>query len=1236
MKKLKSISKYIFILFTACLLSTIFILDAHANVYLDENNDMCIVTADQIRSSSIYYRTIGFTITRCAYNPATKEIHPAMEQFSLGLGDFTPEPIQVGGVETNIFRIPLSTLMSHMGGEWAQEVQDALDGGAPVYIRFDCRMIVYHGSTPLLHVFKNEFPSMDLNPSEIMRAEAWANPSGLTSHFNRYFMIGGNKEKPKEDIEADEFNFKVTEEETPIEYATGNESPDGYDLGEGIPSSKDVTNSYFASSWYGKTEVWARLVTTDKYTGIPYKFEWTLEYEVPQIGTRPDGSTYTYMQTMYKKQSPYTGTFDERLQNTTSMVPAVAFEYLVNSEFYDLEATGAYNLAYPGTIYYDSAIKVPMKAVATEEYVDISSEANGLKENSWYADTDKHVTWAEIDKSEKVVNLGTFRAESDAKRAMLEKFVSIKTELQDTVYENTTTKNDYLMIDNKEYLETYEDKGVNWTPDGNTPGSWTFCTESAAGKMPFEVGSITNASIGREEGSETVTIPGDTDNGKYPTGLEVTYTRKIKLDNKAKIFYADSAGEWFAAKENYESLSAGHCLDPYNGYINVHTPVIAPVSILDDKGEDVPGIENTQLETDIINPDASYQLLLDEDYVLDWEGEIHRGIPLYGDSGVPSKYDEFVEKKWMRFPFDVIYNGKFYEARPVTGDTGITDSSWSLEGKYTDWILIESPSAWDVPASLQAGTFTNGYKPKSDNHWQKTPIYIPSYAEECGELGQDRFIYYKVEAINSDGRYGGDHTKEQEEIFNKNYTYEYADDGAMYVATYRVQTQLSGIIYDFTITGSSDADTFMYEYHPGVVEGDHVPFCTYKMEKKVGNRNRFGDVAIRYRTDGALNRNWEAVNTLPLSAGKSNSWDKLGYVIKGSRFSYSFKTIANLWSENTDYIIIKPSFRYIRHDGTEAENFKIYYHSTVSEDKFVEYDPNAFAPADTKTYNMKRDAKNVQKVQLIHKEFNDSYYDELNSWKFNGFSNDYQIGNWLEYTCDYHNHMTGDDLTVQEMMYREVECFTLSQIRLNSNLRLLSGEWEQLKMNTKGYSREFEDIMRYSDEEYREYNGYDEGVPDYTEGLSNWDSALEDRFKRSMQTWYGQFYIPAELFIIDERDLQEKGISYGSFETFDLTEYINDKGGIREDDEIFVANEGSGGYLIINFEIHTKNEGKPHLKYFGTNGGTKDMWKTEGAEEEIEIEDVPGPIPLESGDVAIIDLSRSIKDKYKAAIFNIN
>ena len=89
--------------------------------------------------------------------------------------------------------------------------------------------------------------------------------------------------------------------------------------------------------------------------------------------------------------------------------------------------------------------------------------------------------------------------------------------------------------------------------------------------------------------------------------------------------------------------------------------------------------------------------------------------------------------------------------------------------------------------------------------------------------------------------------------------------------------------------------------------------------------------------------------------------------------------------------------------------------------------------------------------------------------------------------------------------------------------------------------------------------------------------------------------------------------------------------GIQEDDPVFEKS----GYLIVNFNIRTYKNGKGHLKYEGgTSGGN--MWQIEGFKTAPLAGD-PTPITsFEQGDVVVIDLEKSVKDKYSPGIFGVN
>lgn len=623
------------------------------------------------------------------------------------------------------------------------------------------------------------------------------------------------------------------------------------------------------------------------------------------------------------------------------------------------------------------------------------------------------------------------------------------------------------------------------------------------------------------------------------------------------------------------ALGDEHVIDGYEIYepLFVHTPVISPVTIRDENGNEIPGGGRGSTQHVSENPNVWYQLRLDEDYIMHWDSLTHREILGYGDSGEnPSKYDKYTQDKWMKFPFEVLYDGVFYE---LNGDN------------YTDWIRIRRPPNWqDV----------------TDNHWVNTPIYIPVYAREMGEVGNTGSIYYKVEAINVDGDLA-EHYAEQEETGNLWCNLVVADDGAKYVATYEIPVQLSGWIYDFTVTGTNNGSVYAGENEMG---SNQLPFCLSKTEKKSGVLNRKGGRAIRYLLDGNLTNNWPKKNTIVLTDAKSAQFKKQGAVWKGQTFSFSVKTIANLWDDNgnMDRIEIIPTFTYVDNNGNKVDHshLKVFYHNPDGSGKYIEYGTSRDTISSNWAYS-----KIGSKMQ------EGAYYtfdmaDTLNG----GSAKKYHFGNWAGFSANMYNQSHGTALTAENILNRTTKSYCLSHIILNPSLRLLSGEWEQLHWNIKGNGLSYEGVKRYCD---LDGDGHED---------SNWGSSDTTRFKKAIQTWYGEYYVPTDIYIVDLN-------KHPGFNMDDYLRTANGGLGIREDDPIFEKS----GYLILNFDIRTINDSKPHLKYLGGASGGN-MWDTEGFDNNREPDD-PTPIPdFEDGDVIVIDLNKSVKDKYSPGIFNIN
>lgn len=206
----------------------------------------------------------------------------------------------------------------------------------------------------------------------------------------------------------------------------------------------------------------------------------------------------------------------------------------------------------------------------------------------------------------------------------------------------------------------------------------------------------------------------------------------------------------------------------------------------------------------------------------------------------------------------------------------------------------------------------------------------------------------------------------------------------------------------------------------------------------------------------------------------------------------------------------------------------------------------------------------------------------------------------------------GDTVSEQVFWNRKTVTYDLSHICIPASLRYVSGEYEQLAMN--------------QDRQY--VRGGTSNLLTY-DGIYGYGADQEWKFITSMQQWQSAYSIPENIKIIDTRDRGGKD--------FDILEYMNEKGGIRnsEMDEIF---EELNGYLVINFDIVAYKDGEPYLEYSGGYDGATNMWEREGfTEGTIPGDPDDGPeIPIKDGDVAIVEVGRRMQFYYIAGIQNIN
>lgn len=684
----------------------------------------------------------------------------------------------------------------------------------------------------------------------------------------------------------------------------------------------------------------------------------------------------------------------------------------------------------------------------------------------------------------------------------------------------------------------------------------------------------------RATGTEIITIPYNADNVDYPTAATVVY-RDLITQATTKTSYAGLSHFTGAGVDDiYEHVMADgkgakHMESPSDFYpIRVHTPIVTPITIVD--GNLMDANEPTQLVPDKINITTEHQLKLDKSYFIKWVDDIWvSGVWQETPQGYEDVFDKYVKAKFMRFPFDVVYENVYYEVDATSGKT--------------DWIEVLEPYYYADSPNPDGTNYT------SDNHWQYTPFYIPSTAKEVGERGADAYVEVMVQANNVEGRDAGNHSSAITVLKNALTDF--------YAARTDKQVQLSGWIYDFSIVGTENGQVYngnlVGNYDSNDAGYDPYPLSEWKLEIKSNAFTRNGNSGYRYLTDGSWASGIIDECMFPLRDGSSLNFSSMGAVWKGQDFAYTLKTIGTLDGPR-DSIEIVPSYTFITPDGEVLRSadgdFKMYVLDAYGDYEGYEYNPSDW---DITT--------NARSVQLADELFKESYYDADDS-------NYFQNGNWVVPSVANENADLGlGGLLVvdeQEYMYRKNYSYTISHVSIPATLRYLSGEYEQLGVN---------DGAEYT-------RGGNSTLTTY-ESINGYDAELENRFIYSMQQWQSKFVIPIGLKVIDTRTLG------GS--SFDLDNYIDSQQFWHWDtDPNVYSNKGK---LIIHFDIYAYKDGEPYLQYNGAGLNMWDVeGYTDRTIEIKEWGNTVGTVTTGDGDIVIVDMSQNVSTYYEGAIFNIN
>lgn len=333
---------------------------------------------------------------------------------------------------------------------------------------------------------------------------------------------------------------------------------------------------------------------------------------------------------------------------------------------------------------------------------------------------------------------------------------------------------------------------------------------------------------------------------------------------------------------------------------------------------------------------------------------------------------------------------------------------------------------------------------------------------------------------------------------------------------------------------------------------------------------------------------WKVCDTLPFANGRSNFYEEMGTLYAGTDFSFTFYTMANL-QDNMDEIVIRPTFRYIDKSGREVPEEDVEIYYTSDAGYFIK------AGSD-------KELADLISVSISDEEFRDSYTD-----------------NDVAQTVMHDNDMLGKNMTAKQYIEQSIKCSSLSKITLTNPLRLLTGSYALLERN----------LDRSIDEEMIPI-GKNEEI----------DATHRKMLQSAIQKWYGTYWIPSDLYV----HIRNEGENPDNA----ALEYAKEHDGISKNSQFWEKN----GYLVLNFEISSKNEGVDHLQYYPSNLSENEGRLSEGSCDQWYIENFgrKNPdqqrnvlagvdkveIPVESGDVAVICIGDNLNDRFQPGIMIIN
>lgn len=1156
----------------------------HSTVYLDENDNFVWQSNDKVRSNTVHYSTIGFTfswIRKDVTNPETEE-NPYMYAsagtryakffFIQDIGHteeyyYTYNGTEYVTTQWTYSKDEVFEQIKSYSEAWYNELTDKINNGEPCFIGVDCIMQICdhneikdeHRYRPAEYNYSNWEEMYDVFTSDKSKVS-------IPTHFNKFLtlntgttIVDDKQEEIKETVN-DYYTFvknKIVNPGTNPDDGTVNPNfansgvvnsapktvtyndSDKFAVGTAIPADEEYNNHVEVDNWYGNFKI--KKVTTQTYTytftysGYWYSTEksWVWDELPNDDGTGGSGHWYEY-------ELPHStsGTI-------TRSLSAKEFYEIMEMNLYQLSMNqdGSYSIdvswGFDGNVdaKYADTVTVPYSVTYCgtswstgddKNQSDVVYSKNTYTKDGYTVPSEYtgHVKVPVIDTSSIYADSTGYRSANDVKNAAV---ATVNARMDG---KEILTTNDQLNLNGVNYLDL---NGI--LNDSTLAANKDSILSTAKTSTGYE---IEKGVLDRTTNQSVVHIPVTQANDNYYSTLDTWYKSFVFNKGYKNFKIIDHEGYEQAIKYGYYD----------NEPIKVQTPVIAPISI-DDSGST---FQRGAYEYDVLNLDGTYTVKFD------WDDYFAKKYPGYD---MPAGFTKYLTKKEVRFAFNV-------QMKDVSGTEKIYEVG---SDGYTQWIQLDDDGSTTefeiyIPSWTKEGAYQNG-------------VEVRVYANNYLEAGQDAENWKQ----NEDSSLSDPESKH------------------FYVATYSLPISVQGVMYGFTVTGINDKTTFGSSDSDTYEAGVHQ-FTRYLHEKTVGIYNRFNvginnSAHMYIRTlfrgvnedngDTRVSNSWSNKDTLPFSAGKSNSSNTLGTLAFGHKIGFAIKTISNL-DENAK-IDIDASYRWVSNDGVAGTQEIALFYNESKTNALVQYD--------------------IESKQKTHSvAIDDSYFDFT-------YMND-----WIDTTAS-----TRGKTTYKVLSEKNKSGYNAAGSLITNTNMLYSGDEDQLAVNE---NRQGDAVKRYGTD------------------LLTLSDEQQAAFDKSMQTWYGEYCIPSNTKVMDvdkfrafcaQNGVTEEALSkYGASAPEDLTVdqllkvYAED--GMSGDEEFWLTD----GFLVLNFSIIAYESGSE----WGTYYNTYDMWAGEAGTWDssdhsrtayaYNLDGNKVPIKVYSGDVAIIDISagNGFNDRFDA------